>query len=501
MPPATLPASPLGIIVAGQSNAVAAPRETPNRGLSALMRWLGSDIRSWDETAGALATMTDDGAGIRESGGQMGGGHIGSLVARRAADRASATVDMLALCYTSQNIDYFLPESTTESYYLDGSQHATLNNYDLLASYVAASGVDVDLVIYVGNEANAGTSEGDYLTKARALVDAYRVFAPRAHWIWVPPLDVNAAGKFDHLHDAIATLAAERYYVHAIDNRDMEGHTIWYGGTTASGEHYQHMAGYDEVGERIDAMLQGTTRPNVAGGNAPHEIIDVAHHFGYTKSVALDIGHGYDQVSIWQDPYSATSLTPPANPGQVIPSHAAFGGRPAVYFGAKPSVSYNNTSTPVDSSDTYTFVFVGALPNTSASHFLLELNGSGRVGAQGYISSSPGDAALWYAGGTLIFNDAAVPVADTDPHVWMFVVDDANLEGRYYLDGALVDTVAISGALAAAARDIYLGSLLGVVSFFEGHMSHAFISTEAATDQDAADIYAWAVAEFGDIFG
>lgn len=478
---------PRTIIFNGQSNMAALPPVAI--GFSYLTQYFGSNLLGWSDTAGAFAQIVDGSANAKANTGGSGtgpgpgAGQVGTLVMKRIADATGSTVRSFALAYPGQTIDYFLPASATKAFYENGTQHATLNNYNLLASYVTASGLTPDLYVFIQGEADANVDQTTYYTKLKSLFDATRALWPNIRWAIVGTLGgAGTKGVFR----AQKQLADENPgVIYFIDNLDMYGVTAYWD-DDGTNTHYRTAVGYEETGERIFAALQGRTREDVdpLAMDITRELT-CQHDFYYVHSV--DTG----QVVGWQSPVSAKTMT---GVGAACPQHVAydarFGGRSIVDFVAANSETLNVAL--VEASNVWTVWVVAALDIATATKTLFEMfTGGSRWGFQ--IAGASNSEAIFYNGGSQTFT--GTPGYNTDIHAYGFVVDGTNLVAKLYRDGILVSSIAIANSTMTNPT-LFVGALAGAAQFFDGPFARITLARGVAmTDTQALRCYRGAKAE------
>ncbi len=479
----------------GQSNALALVPTTVNRG--GMEQHLGSDLLGWSEASNDWDTLDETGAAVLTGGGKTGGGEVATLVMRRIIEGTTLTqLKLAAMTRTGQSSAFFEPDSPTAAIYIDGSSHASLNNYDLLSSYITASGDEVGLVVRIQGEANSGNTQAAYYASLSEWVDQIHIDHPHAHIILPLTLERDTGQtNFAGVQAAQLQAAATYSFVHTVDCRDMTGNTAYYGGYL--NDHYATYLGYEELAERIAAKVLGLAeRSNVP---AVDDFLNGGGNVTWTNRWRYIHQSTATAVGTWQDDLSNGALTTGTAPDNVR-NNASLGNRNTVRFDASNSEAKSGALTAAVTSTTWTFSIVGKLNSTAGQQLFMELVGSGRAGPAATVGSAFGGNATKHGvvigGSTVAFTNG--PSADTDPHVWMFAVDTT--EARLYVDGLLVDTQTISPS-SIVNPTAYAASLIGVVSFLDADIAEIAIGTGAGQAEDATAAYGYAVAEYGDIFG
>lgn len=475
----------------GQSNAVGLLSTSANAGWMA--QHIDTDLLGWSEAAGDWAQLEERGAAVSTSGGITGGGQVATLVMRRLIEGgAAASLRLLAGAHTSQGIAYFKDDSSTLAYYLDNTQHATLNNYDLVKSYADASdetALGVGLIVFIQGEADAGMSQATYFGHLNTLIQSWARDYPNAGVLLVLTNELTAANtEFVGVNAAKEQAAALYPHVHTLDLTAFTDRTsLQY----LTEYHYTDALGYEELAEAIARVV-------LTGANdraTPADVDDLidngqtwVHRWKYKNQSTVT------EVGTWVDEIAGKHLTGGDSP-LLVRNDANLGNRSAKNFEVADTEWQQVALTGTDST-TWTAVIIGWLTSTAGTQTAFELNdGTPRTAFNIASTFGGGRPQVFINGSSTTFTSA--PALDTDPHVWVLAVDTT--EARLYMDGALVDTQAVSPS-AMTGPTLYFGALVGVTQWLDANIAEFALATDAADLADAQAIQAYAVAEYGDIF-
>lgn len=494
-------ALPLVAIINGQSNAVAGP-PAPIRGASAMTKHLGADILAFGHTAQAFVQAVDGGASAKttvavpSSTTGPGVGQVGALLFRKIASKTGQIIRTYALAYTGQGVDYFLPTSVTLAFFDDNTQHGSLNNYNLIKSYVTVSGFVPSLYVWIQGEADAGSTQANYYGKLKIIFDQTRIDYPGIRWAIVGTI----GNKQDRLSSAgqpvTAVRAAQKQLadenpgvVFFVDIADFAETAFM----NVDDTHYATYCGYEEVAERIFTAIAGEPlRPKVSAAMNMRDAFPWTEFFYANKTVAAG------DVSQWQTdvPPNTTVMVPhnakaPLN----VTFDAAVGNRSALEFDKENFETLKVIGLTATNDWTAFIVFKGDVINLG--QFLVQIEDAGasnRVGLvwagqsnkiQYFYNSAQAD----FAGGQTFTSDAVAI------HTACFVVNTTGLTVTLYIDGVLFGTAAISGT-EINMTTVWLASVLGT-SPFEGRVyAFGYGRGVLATAQQAADMHAGARSEF-----
>lgn len=497
---------PTVILFNGQSNMVAGP--TPTFGYSELTSLLGADILGWGHTAAAWTQVVDGSCNARANHGGLGTGpgpglgQIGTRLARDIADATGQTIRTYSLAYSGQPISYFLPASATLAYFEDGSQHGSLNNYNLLKSYVTAGGYVPQWYVWCQGEADAGRTPDAYYADLSTLWTALQADYPGIKVLIIGTIgDAQdragpATGTVTGVRQAQKRLADENPdRVFFVDNTDLRHHTAyWY-----LNHYYAYSgsyAGYHEVERRCFAKMRGEPdRPRLPAYpviDHPQSVFSFDHVWAQRHS--LGVG---GVLASWQDDIGSDSLGVENGTPEHIASDPNFGGRTVIRF--DQTASERLTESSITGSNIWTFVVLArvtavALAGTPTIWQLETAPGTNRIA----FMFSGQQHLLDLNGNGVTFTGPAICEGNV-PHVYGVTYNGTDGTAKLYIDGVLVSSLAGLANVNAglAAMRIRIGSYSGV-GHFGGEM--AFIGckagVEASADQMAA-IHRGLRAEYG----
>lgn len=498
---------PTVIMLVGQSNMASGPPQT--YGYSELTELLGPDILGFGHEAQAMVPVVDGTANARANhggigtGGGPGLGQVGTRIARHIADERSATVRTYALAYSGQAIGYFLPASVTMAKFEDGSSHATLNNYNLLKSYVAAAGHVPQLYVWIQGEADAGRTDGAYYADLLTLWTALQADYPGIKLLivgtiqsapsWPDDRGGVGGGSVAGVRIAQKRLAAENpTRIYYIDTKDMRGHTAWF--------HTNHYtaAGYEEVALRIFAALsEEGCRASVEAAQQPRVTYPAfEHQWGQVRSLG-----GGGALGAWSDDIGTDSLLPEGTAPTHVPSSDYFGGRTVVGF--EVALNARLTEASIAGGNAWLFfavcrVLKSAINGTNRCIWSLETAGVGgnRIA---FSFDGSGFPSLFLNGSGVPFTGPAAEEGDV-AHSYLVWYDGTAGEAKLWQDGFLVsELTGLADIDTGGAALIRVGSLSGAW-IFGGEI--ALLACEAMpaaapTDAVATALHAGARVEFG----
>ena len=485
---------PTTILINGQSNAAAGP--PPPRGLSPLTRFLGSDLLGFDQATQDFATLSDGFASSRTlsytGSAGAGAGQWGTLLMRRLADATQQTIRCYALAFTSQAISYFLPTSVTNAFFSDGTQHPTLNNYDLLKSYVDASGIVPELYIWWQGEANAGDTQAEYYAPLKTIFDQTRKDYPSIRWLIIGTIgdaQDRIGGPVTGVRAAQQQLADENPGVVSIlKNTDMSQSSAYF-----DSPHYTTFAGHEELGERVYALINGEARPDVTPGIGHiANVLSWTNLFTNTFSVVTA-----PETAGWQSDISPNPLMTPsgANGPEHIPFDPDFGNRSSVEFDRNNSETLRIAGMTA-ATDWTLFCVAMVDDNTVATQYLMIIQDAGNANRLGVI-------ALGTSTRIQAFYDAIAADFTPNPFIqddvraksYCMVHDSGATTMTLYVDGVLFGTYNTAGT-EANMTDFWIGSLIGTSIIIGKYSAAACVRNVLATAEQAAAMHAWAKVEF-----
>lgn len=445
---------PRVIIFNGQSNMAALPEGT--LGVSSTSRLLGPDLFVFNEVTQTFTQAADAGANSKYSTG-AGAGQYGTLLMRRIADQTGDSVRAFCLAYSSQGITYFLPASGTAAFFGDNTQHATLNNYNLLKAQVATSGVIPELYVLCQGEADAGTSQAAYYANLKTLFDQTRIDYPGIKWLIVATIgDANdrgsGGGPCTGIRGAAHQLAAENPGVVFVqDNADMLGSTVYFDGV-----HYNHI-GYEESAERSFGLLRGDTpRPDV---NVVEDILDVfswTEYFSGLKTVSLG------RVTQWASdiPPNTTVMVPHTNSPEHVSADSEFNNNSVIKFNRANAETLKLLG--LTATDSWTLFCVAKTDLLGATQHLMAVQDAGNANRMTFeIVGQSNQHQYFYDGGGASFTGTPGYGANiVRPHSFCFIHDFSNTMLLLYVDGDLFGTATVAGT-ESQMTDVWLGSLIG----------------------------------------
>ena len=488
---------PRVVLINGQSNAASAP--PLYEGFSAITRYLGADLLGWSDVSHSFVPLVDGAANMRANAGGFGvgagpaAGQLGTLFARLCATAYAHTVKVFGLAFTSQGIAYFQPGCATKAYYEDSSQHATLNNYNLLATEVGLSNERVDTILWCQGEADAGSSQATHYAALNALVLAWHVTYPKARVLIVTT--IGTQGDYAGVRAAQLQVASEHAWVHIVDTTDMEGNTAWFGdGVVAT--HYTDYAGPEEVARRCFAVVQGTTRPAVAALDHALQVMTWQHAYLYRYSVTM--AGSKAQSGIWWDDIGVASLNAIGGPSiaEHVSADADFGYRTVSKAVAANAERFATAAPIAGDSSKWSLFLVAKSDSVSAA---LRVLGEVQC-ATGRLTLFATSAAGVKPGVTLSDGDhvfASAPDTDTAVHTYGVALDDSPPSVVLYLDGVMVERIALTAAETITAPTVRACCQDGNVGYFDGRMSAMFVASgHTMTRAEAHSCHDWARIEY-----
>jgi hypothetical protein len=437
------------------------------------------------------------------TGSGPGLGQIGTLLARRIAASVGATAEdpirTYALAYPSQGIAYFRKLSATKAFFEDGSQHGTLNNYDLLKSYVDVTGIVPERYVWCQGEADSGMTQAAYYAEFSAHVADLRADYPGIKILVIGTIGNGQQRSIDANGAGVGTIAgvfaAQKQfcdehpdYMLFLDNRDMSGFTAWWGGKY-TGNHYTDYAGFEECGERCFALLQGRTRPPVMQIMHLDDALVWTNRFLYIRSIS---GTGFDVQ--WQGQMVAESLVAHTNTPAHIPYDAEIGYRSPIDFDAANAETLKKTGLAATNDWSVFVVAKGDLLGANKDLIYLQsadvnnrvaLNWCGGSNAHKYFYNS-GDAS---------FTPEPYAADVTAWHTYMFVLNTTGTTVSLYIDGALYGSATINGS-EVNMTELWIASILNT-SNFDGRIVCVAYALGVVADATAAlKAHKWADVEF-----
>lgn len=472
-----LPYLPRVFIMNGQSNAAASCPGTHN--YTYLTQFLSSRLKAWSNlgTPG-FVNMVDGQANMQSTNADLpGGGQVLSRVASYVVDKTGDTVYTFSLAYTGQGIQYFLPASATPAYYSDGTQHATLNNYNLLLASVTAAGMleSPIEIIWIQGEADAGMAQATYYGYLSTLITAWRTNYPNCRITIVKTLGADVAGV------AAAQVQASETFANVllIDNQDMYGYTAYWGN---QGEHYTDCNGYSTVARRIIEAYGGPPANELILTDSLKDIAAWSHIYQYRVQTGFAAGRA--QAGAWDDDEATgpVQLVPgTANAPTTIPYDPTFNG-----FSCVSSNSANTESlhaTIQEDGIDWTFFFVFSCPSTAASVIGALFHVFAAGGRFGADVPASGRWAVFYTGLGDITTSGPVPRAD-EVQTAGIVINGTETEVRWYKNGLLAATAVCSGAANPVNPDFCIFAILSTSQLLTAKVAlHASVNAVLTADQ------------------
>lgn len=481
---------PTVIMLNGQSNMAAGPAVA--FGFSELTPLLGPDILGFGHTAGAMVQVVDGSCHARANHGGGGTGpgpglgQVGTRLCRYIADVTGSTVRTYAAAFSGQGISYFRKLSATMAYFEDGTQHGSLNNYNLIKSYVTATGIIPQLYVWIQGEADAGSAPGDYYTQINGHWTDLQADYPGINMLIVGTIQgrsliaddrggVGAGGTVAGVRRAQKRLAEENpgrvYYV---DTTDMRPWTAWWF-NNHYGTYDTTSVAHEEVALRIFAKLRGEAdRPNVVGARHPLDVFAFDHAYSHRRS----INAGPGTLALWQDNIGTDSLTVEAGSPDHVPSDANFGNRATISF--DPATSDRLTETSIAGGNKWVFYFVALLRKSAFNvtpRCVVQVEPAAAGNRIGFLFSSSGEHQLFLEGpGVVPFTGIASCEGDM-AHSYCVTYDGDAGTAKLYIDGLPVSSLTgLANVTTGATARIRVGSLSGGL-FFAGEM--AFLAVKA----------------------
>lgn len=490
----------------GQSNMAAAPNGT--KGASAVKRYLmgpvgsinaANDQQGWSYTLGRFVPVVDGGASAKSTSNLPGVGQIGAVVMRRLAEAAQGrkTIYSYALAYSSQNIDYFLPSSATPAFFEDGSQDPSLNNYNLLKAFVAASGRLPKLYVWCQGEANAGTDEATYFAKLETLFLATRADYPGIKWVIIGtignafdrtalPPGMGSGAPVTEVRRAQQRLAEKYADVYFVGNTDMMGSTAHFDGV-----HYKDYTGYFEVGERVVKVLKSQTWEPVEQ-TLYYTDTGLSFTDGFTglRTVALPSL----EVTQWQtDIAPNTQVATPLTTGPTqVPFDEDFNYQPTLEFDNADTLRSVGLPAALD----WSLWMVSK--NNVLGAVMYALVAQDNISSNRAALSVPGQSnklqAFSQSAGQQDFS-SIVPIIDSNkPHMYTFGIDQNSGLLYAWYDGQPFGSVA--SPLMGNMTEAWLASLIGT-SVFQGRVAWWAYTQGIPSDAQVAAVWPWARLKYG----
>lgn len=493
---------PRTILFLGQSNMADAPPLTI--GYSELTSLLGADLLGYGTTAAAMVQVVDGSCNSRANHGGNGTGPgpglgmIGTRLCRLIADTTGQTIRTYANAYSGLGIANFREGSGTAAYFEDGSQHGSLNAFDLMQSYVAAAGHVPQACVYIQGEANAGSTQAAYYAQLDGLWDELRAAYPGIKLYLVSTIgnfvDEGAltigGASLAGVRKAQRQLESENpgdvFVIETLDMCKSLGHF----GTNHYSRYGGSMIGSKEVAARIFAAMRGeAARASVTPVLHPQDAADCDHFWALRHTLTTTTN-----IISWQDDEGTDSLIVHGGTPSHVASDSRFGGRSVVNFAAADSESMKEEAI---SGGNQWSVACCALLNASAigatQRCLWQVENAGTFSSRiGFCVATPGvgnSHTLFLEGvGDIEYTGSPDALGD-QPHVWVVTYDGTAGESKLYYDGKLVSTLtSLANVTTGATARFRLGTFFGA-SFWDGPVCMTMVKAGAIwTDDEAADI-------------
>lgn len=516
-----LPQAPRTFWIGGQSNGAAAPPNNP--GFSALTRYLGTktgtrpDIFAWDDITRAMVPVVDGACNFRCNTGGVGTGpgpglgQVFTPLARHFSFTLNEPVYAFGHCYTSQAISYFLPNSATRAYYTDGTQHATLNWFDLCVQeiqfHIANGGNAPEVFYFFQGEANANMSQADYYTALSTLRAAIKALFPAIHFVIVMTIraDADSGGGTTVTGVRAAQTQLESTFsdTHTVDCWNVRNATAYYGLDATIGQHYTSYAGYEHVFKCIVALHEDIAQPTV--DTSLMHLRDVAaftHLWGYGQSINVS-----SQIVFWQNDITGPkTLQTIGGKGVAVhvnfdPAGVLFAGRSYADFVRAESDAMESTGDIVLSGSNYTIAWFGKLDDATDGQYMasvFDLGGAGtgeRFGLRVLSNDASNRLQAEYGGA---FVNSAGPIIDTTAeHLHLVSFDGATNQVKWSVDGGAqrITSYGVTDEAPDSFVFTLMGSILGNANC-DGKVALAALGAVVLDDTQCAAIQAWRAVEF-----
>jgi len=487
----------------GQSN-TANGQAAPMRGVSSTSVLLGPDLLGFSETAQSFVTLIDGSANSKSYTSVPiatgpGAGKWGTRLMRLLANLTGKSVRSIALAFTAQGILYFRKNSATKAWFDDGTQHATLNNYNLMLSYITiakALGFPPKRYIFGQGEANAGNTEAAYYSEIRGFFDEFQtdVTAILGHelpWLIIPTIGDSLfdgpVNSVSGVRSAQLKLAAEESkLIKVVPNLDFRNSTAKY-----RHPHYDEFSGEqgsEELANRLFVSMQGSTpRPEVK------EVAHIKDAYAWTwnwynnRTIISSSGL---RMSQWIDD-AAVVLVPASGSGSIhTPSDTAGGTRSSIEL--LPAGNEHYTIASVTGSNIWSFMATARLDSLLSDGvnvwlFQVEPAGGGnRVGLDLVTPAYASTPSVFVEGnGNVQFTGANVPfLFDGVTRTYGFVYDGPAGTAKLYISGQLVSTVSGLNNHTLNPARIRIGAFSGVQSW-KGKLWNAVAKAGGPAPTDA----------------
>lgn len=500
---------PTVIMFNGQSNM--ANGAHPTAGFSELTPLLGPDILGFNQITQTMTQVVDGGACSRANFGGYGTGpgpglgQIGTRLARMIADTTGGTVRTYALARAGKSITHFLPASGDLAEFEDGSQHPTLNNFNLMLSYVTATGIIPQWEIWCQGEADAAMLKTTY----RAHLETRRTALKAAYGAGFKQMIIGTIGNRDDraaVGEAAVTgvRKAQREFCEAhpddtlfLDNTDMRGLTSWFSGLHYYYSNIASSAGYEEVALRCFAALRGLPdRPAVPETQHPVAVWPTFDHWwGYRHSIAGTVPP--HTLASWQDDIGTDSLGVENGSPEHIASDTGFGGRAVIQFDRASSDRFTVAS--IAGGNKWFFFWSMRVSRIDVHQCVWQLEEASVIFGYrlGFDILNGGAPAICINGGDITFTGAYTLDVGVE-HTYGVMYDGTAGTAQLWIDGVLQSTrTGLADCVCGPNARIRVGSFSGA-SHFTGEI--AFIACEAApaafpTAAEMAEMHAGARSE------
>lgn len=411
--------------VAGQSNTIAEVLG-PAKGYGQDTADLVAGITAFDDQTGLWRLPVGIGAYTRGNADGTGTGTGPSLglkwarFARLLQADLAATLRFICVCRTGQGYPYFEKNSATMAYLGEtGTQHATLNAFNLMISLWAAAGVQPQVHHIEWGEAHNGESKASFKVKRLQYIADIRAAWPLVDIVIHTPVTSAITGALDMagVRAADAEIADELPYVYLYDAQPLANpftsnvlSDMRETSSDPTGVHWSQQ-GFQANGDRFFLWYRNETIPTHVAMDAP--ATGALVHYAEKRSVQAPANH-----VIWPDHINnIKSLTPlgadPATP-QSVPYLAALNNRTATLF-SSTTKAMGVGGISITDNDLLTLIVV-CYPSdvaTSNQHVISAYNSTvsgARLGLQ-LVNPSGGLMSIHGVGGTDYPFPGATPLA------------------------------------------------------------------------------------------
>ncbi len=411
--------------------------------------------------------------------------------ARLLQAELAATLRFICVCRTGQGYPYFEKTSATLAYLGEtGTQHATLNAFNLMISLWAAAGVDPQVHHIEWGEAHNGESKASFKAKRLQYIADIRAEWPLVDIIIHTPVTSAITGALDMVgvREADAEIAAELPYVYLYDAQPLANplttdvlSDMRETSQDPTGVHWSQQ-GFQANGDRFFLWYRDETIPTHTAMDAP--ATGALMHWAEKRSVSAPANH-----VIWPEHVSnVKSLTPlggDADTPQHVPFLAGLNNRSATLF-SSTTKAMGVGGVAITDNDLLTFIVV-CYPSdvaTANQHLVSAYNSTvsgARLGLQ-LVNPSGGMMSIHGVGGTdYTFGAGAAPLAVPQVLALQYGADIRLFRAGNGAIGQVGNTLTLAGTGGAQNFGIAVDVAVGATAVdfasanFRGHVAEALL--------------------------